>query len=82
MKGMPKILDNCKTLVVEFLPHHIQNVADISVEKFLSVIPKHMTNITIPSKNETHPMDIGTTLLKKMFLENKGDDGIIFTSNK
>ncbi len=82
MNGMPQILNNCKTLVVEFLPHHIQNVADISIEKFLSVIPKQMTNITIPSKNETYPMDIGTTLLKKMFLENKGDDGIIFTSNK
>ena len=31
MKGMKDILSNCKTLVVEFLPHHLKNVADIDV---------------------------------------------------
>ena len=79
MQGMEKILTNCNTLIVEFLPHHLKNVADISVEQFLSLIPKHFTKLTIPSKNETHPVDIGSVLLKQMYNDKEGDDGIIFT---
>jgi len=55
MKGMKDILSNCKTLVVEFLPHHLKNVADIDVETFLSVLPGHFTkfNCQIINKNTT-----------------------------
>ena len=41
MKGMQKILSGCNTLVVEFLPHHLENVAGVSVEQFFSVLPNH-----------------------------------------
>ena len=79
MQGMEKILSNCNTLIVEFLPHHLKNVADISVEQFLSLIPQQFTKLTIPSKNETHPVDIGGVILKQMYNDKEGDDGIIFT---
>lgn len=78
MQGMKKIMSNCNVLIVEFLPHHLKNVADVSVEQFLSLIPKHFTKLTIPSKKETHPVDIGGTLLKQMYNDKEGDDGIIF----
>ena len=78
MQGMEKILSKCNVLIVEFLPHHLKNVADVSVEQFLSLIPKHFTKLTIPSKNETHPVDIGGALLKQMYNDKEGDDGIIF----
>lgn len=78
MQGMEKIMSNCNVLIVEFLPHHLKNVADVSVEQFLSLIPKHFTKLTIPSKKETHPVDIGGTLLKQMYNDKEGDDGIIF----
>lgn len=79
MQGMTKILDNCNTLIVEFLPHHLKNVADVTVEQFLSLIPKQFTKLTIPSKNETHPIDIGGVILQQMYNNKEGDDGLIFT---
>ena len=54
MKGMEDILANCKTLVVEFLPHHLKNVADIDVETFLSVLPGHFTKFNLPDNQQEH----------------------------
>ena len=79
MQGMTEILANCNTLIVEFLPHHLKNVADVTVEQFLSLIPKQFTKLTIPSKNETHPTDIGGVVLQQMYNNKEGDDGLIFT---
>ena len=79
MQGMGKILSNCNTLIVEFLPHHLKNVADVTVEQFLSLIPKQFTKLTIPSKHETHPIDIGGVVLQQMYNNKEGDDGLIFT---
>ena len=79
MQGMTEILTNCNTLIVEFLPHHLKNVADVTVEQFLSLIPKQFTKLTIPSKNETHPIDIGGVVLQQMYNNKEGDDGLIFT---
>ena len=79
MQGMEKILSNCNTLIVEFLPHHLKNVADVTVEQFLSLIPKQFTKLTIPSKNETRPIDIGGVVLQQMYNNKEGDDGLIFT---
>ena len=78
MQGMKEILSNCNTLIIEFLPHHLKNVANASVEQFLSVIPKHFTKLIIPSKNETHSIDVGGIILQQMYNNNQGDDGIIF----
>lgn len=79
MQGMTEILANCNTLIVEFLPHHLKNVADVTVEQFLSLIPKQFTRLTIPSKNEIHPIDIGGVVLQQMYNNKEGDDGLIFT---
>ena len=79
MQGMEKILAKCNTLIIEFLPHHLKNVAGVAVEEFLSLIPEQFTKLTIPSKNETHPIDVGSAMLKQMYHLKEGDDGIIFT---
>jgi FkbM family methyltransferase len=79
MQGMEKILSNCNTLIAEFLPHHLKNISDVTVEQFLSLIPKQFTKLTIPSKNETHPIDISGVVLQQMYNNKEGDDGLIFT---
>jgi FkbM family methyltransferase len=81
MKGMKDILSNCKTLVVEFLPHHLKNVADIDVETFLSVLPGHFTKFNLPDNQQEHNISEVKTVLQKMYDANIGEDGIIFTSN-
>ena len=78
MEGMSNILSKAKNLVVEFLPHHITNVAGVGLSDFLNNIPKHLTKVTIPSKKSTHPIDVGIITLSQMFDSGQGDDGIIF----
>ncbi len=81
MKGMNDILSKCQTLVVEFLPHHLKNVADIDVETFLSVLPDHFTKFELPDNKQEHNISEVKTVLQKMYDSNIGEDGIIFTSN-
>ena len=81
MKGMENILANCTTLVVEFLPHHLKNVADIDVETFLSVLPGHFTKFNLPDNRQEHNISEVKTVLQNMYDANIGEDGIIFTSN-
>ena len=78
MKGMPILLANCRTLIVEFLPHHLTNVAGITVEQFLENIPKQMKRLTIPSRNQTVSVEQAGPTLQDMFDKNQGDDGLIF----
>ena len=81
MKGMQDLLSNCKTLVVEFLPHHLKNVADIDVETFLSVLPGHFTEFKLPDHKQEHNISEVKTVLQNMYDSNLSEDGIIFTSN-
>ena len=78
MEGMSNILSKTKNLVVEFLPHHITNVAGVKLSDFLGNVPKHLTKVTIPSKKSTHPIEVGIITLSQMFDSGQGDDGIIF----
>tara|TARA_B100001287_G_C22661848_1_gene520785 strand:- start:362 stop:1201 length:840 start_codon:yes stop_codon:yes gene_type:complete len=78
MQGMTDILSQTQTLIVEFLPHHITNVAGVKLTDFLDNIPGHLKKLTIPSKNKTYPIDIGIVTLQQMFESGQGDDGIIF----
>ena len=41
-----------------------------------------MKHLTIPSRNETIPIDKAVTALQDMFDKNQGDDGLIFLSVK
>lgn len=78
LKGMPKILVQSKVLVVEFLPHHLRDVAGITVDEFLSVIPDEFVRMTIPSQQRTIEKSSFEAELRGMFAAEKGDDGLIF----
>ena len=71
LKGMPKILQECKSLIVEFLPHHLRNVAGVDAETFLKQIPERFTKVTIPSQNVTLSREEAQALLLKMFRDEK-----------
>jgi FkbM family methyltransferase len=78
LRGMQKILSQCKLLSVEFLPHHLKNVAGVTVEQFLSVIQPHFLTMTIPSKGIKVSSADFLTHLNKMYDLGEGDDGILF----
>jgi FkbM family methyltransferase len=77
LQGMKKILAHARVLVVEFLPHHLKNVSGVTVEEFLSVIPRRFRALTIPSKGRRVEAANFAAALNEMFTRDQGDD-IIF----
>jgi FkbM family methyltransferase len=47
LKMAGQCLSNCKYLYVEFVPHHLSNVANINVNEFLSVIVPYFNKMLI-----------------------------------
>lgn len=80
LKGMSRILDRCRCLAVEFLPEHIENVTNASLDDFLEAITPHFRYLTIPSKNLTVPREEFRTVLGEMYTLNEGDEAVIFES--
>jgi FkbM family methyltransferase len=79
LKGMQNLLTKTTHLVVEFLPHHIRDVAGITVKEFISVIEPHFNILTIPSKNKTYKKDVFVEILVSMYASNQSDSGLIFS---
>jgi FkbM family methyltransferase len=78
LQGMQEILSRCRLLVVEFIPHLLKNVSDVTVEQFLYTIGSSFTRMTIPSKQLEVPASEFVSHLTKMYNLGQGDDGIIF----
>ncbi|GAA5504908.1 FkbM family methyltransferase [Novipirellula caenicola] len=77
LQGMPRALSVTKTLIVEFVPHHLRDVSGVSVADFLEVIGD-FSRLTVPSKGITVERDQFLPTLQKMFDADEDDDGIIF----
>ena len=78
LQGMQKTLGSSKALAVEFLPHHLKNVAGIAVSEFVALIEPHFSSLTIPSKNQRVSRPDFRRALQAMYDRNEGDDGLIF----
>ncbi|KQM65210.1 hypothetical protein ASE74_10085 [Pedobacter sp. Leaf216] len=78
LKGMPKILESCELLMMEFIPHHLINVANISVTDLVSTLSAFDV-LTIPSlgKQVSGPEILNT--LQMMFDQQLADDSLIFS---
>lgn len=79
LRGMQRILGGCRALVVEFLPHHLQNVSGVTVEEFLVPIIDHFSTLAVPSLGETVPRAGFLACLRRMDDAGQGDDGLIFS---
>jgi len=77
LKGMPRLLQQCSTLIMEFLPHHLKHVAGITVDELLATLPAFETLIIPSLKIEVPEAEFSSTL-QRMYDNNLGDDGIIF----
>lgn len=81
LKGMNKILHNAKNLIVEFLPHHLDYVSNVSVEDFISVIEPYFHTLYIPTKNITVEKSEFLTILRQMYEKDEYDEGIVFSKD-
>jgi len=79
LKGMQKILARARTLIVEFIPHHLSNVAGVTPEAFVDTIAPHFSTLFVPSLNQTVERTRFAPTLRRMFEAGQADEGIVFT---
>lgn len=79
LQGMPNLLSNTKTLIVEFLPHHLKKVSGATVDQFLDLIEPHFDSLFIPSKNITTEKSQFRPTLQEMYDTDSEDNGIVFS---
>jgi FkbM family methyltransferase len=81
LRGMPRLLAACQVLVVEFIPHHLQDVAGITPADFLAPIMPHFDRLFVPSLKRSVDREGFLALLEEMCARGEGDNGIIFSRN-
>jgi len=77
MLGMTSIIRNSKTLVTEFIPHHLTNVSGVNISEFLNPLREFQTMISPALKKVAFGAEI-QPLLEAMFNSNVADAGLIF----
>ncbi len=78
LHGMQNQLTHARALAVEFLPHHIRDVANVGINQFIDVILPHFNQMFVESKDViTSKGNIRATLVE-MFDANEGHDLIFF----
>jgi len=76
--GMQRILAGARTLIVEFLPHHLERVAGITVEDFVAPLAPHFDSLAIPTMDRIVARDEFTRALQALYERQQGDTAIIF----
>jgi FkbM family methyltransferase len=78
LSGMPYILEQARTLVVEFQPHHLDKVAGVSVEQFYSVIAPYFEWMYIPAQKRIVAKNDTLAELTRMHQANEVHEGLVF----
>ena len=78
LKGMQQLLKKAKHLVIEFVPHHLQNVSNVSVDEFLKTLTM-FDQLSVPTLNRSVPKDQFREILTELYDSGASDDGIIFS---
>ncbi len=79
LKGMQRLLANAQTLAIEFIPHHLTNVAGVSVSQFVEQLDPFFDRLFIPSQNRTVRKTDFAAVLTRMFDAGELDEGLIFS---
>ena len=79
LKGMQRLLKSSHTLFVEYLPHHLRNVAGIEPKDLFDLIePAGFDCLFVPSLNIKVRISEALEILQMMFDKELGDESIIF----
>ncbi len=77
LRGMPRLLAGAQRLFVEFLPHHLRNVAAVDSDTFCDLILPHLPRLTIDDR--TFAGETARTELRRMFVADEANDLICFS---
>lgn len=75
--GMKEILKRASYLVIEFLPHHLKFVSNVGLNQFYALLTD-FNNMYIPSANIRFKDSDIYGVLKYMFDNDIGNDGLVF----
>ncbi len=78
LRGMPRLLASCRELYVEFIPHHLRDVAGVTVEQFAEPL-RGFERMQFSGEETIHSADQFVIQLKKAYQEDRTDDGIRFS---
>jgi FkbM family methyltransferase len=76
--GMQRLLAHARTLIVEFLPHHLSRVAGITVDDFLAPLTPCFDQLTIPTTHRVVDRSEFKSVLQDMYERDQGDPAIVF----
>lgn len=79
LQGMQRLLAAARTLAIEFVPHHLRNVAGVSVSQFLEQFQSFFDQLYIPGKNMSVQKEQFRAVLEHMFANDECDEGLIFS---
>lgn len=78
LQGMPNILRGAKALFVEFIPHHLRNVAAVSPEQFIEPLASHFDVLFIPGLKVYVEKENFAAMLRRMYDINMAQEQIVF----
>ncbi len=78
LKGMQRILSNARAMIIEYLPHHLDNVAGVSDKEFLSVFSIFFDSVKIIGKNEVYKKNEFLLPLESLRESSGGSDLLFF----
>ena len=82
LKGMQKILQSADSLFIEFLPHHLKNVAGVTVAELLNYISSNFEYLFVPSKSRRANRHEFLATLQCMYDAGEEDDGLVFSKTQ
>lgn len=78
LQGMKQILGSAKVLFVEFIPHHLRNVAGVTPEQFCETIAPHFDVLYVPGLKATVERENFAVMLRRMYDINLAQEQIVF----
>lgn len=81
LRGGNATLSRTQALIIEFIPHHITDVADCSIDDFVKPLEDHFNYCFIPSKNLYIEQSDFLRTFATMQKNGDNDDGVIFTKS-
>jgi FkbM family methyltransferase len=81
LKGMPNLLANAGALAVEFLGHHLVDVAGVTPEQFAEPLLEHFSWLYLPRHRQVVPRGMIVAKIREMYDQGDGHDLIIFTKD-
>jgi len=82
LKGMKRLLNGAQYLVMEFIPHHLDNVSGVTVEELVSLINDFFDYLFVPSLQVNARKEEFVGVLTRMYDAGLSDAGIVFSKQK